>query len=78
MKQFKVLGSGCKNCTITAEKITAKAAELNIEISIEKITDITEIMGLGVMTTPGVVVDDQVVHSGGIPSSDSITDWLRS
>ena len=78
MKQFKVLGSGCKNCTTTADKITEKAAELNIDITIEKVTDMAEIMGLGVMTTPGVVVDDVVVHSGGIPSSDDIANWLQS
>ena len=78
MKQFKVLGSGCKKCATTADLIDAKARELGIAVEIEKITDMGAIMGYGVMSTPGVVLDDAVVHSGSVPTSKSIEDWIKS
>lgn len=77
MKNIKVLGSGCRNCEITANAIALAATEAGVEIELEKVTDIAEIMSLGVMTTPGVVVDGQVVHSGGIPGPDLVRAWVR-
>ena len=77
MKQFKVLGSGCKNCETTAELLTKKASELGVEIEIEKVTDMAAIMGYGVMSTPGVVLDGKVIHAGGIPKPDKIAEWLQ-
>jgi small redox-active disulfide protein 2 len=77
MKHFKVLGSGCRNCLNTADLIKRKAEELGVEISLEKVTDMAAIMGYGVMSTPGVVIDDKVVHSGSVPTGDQIAAWLR-
>lgn len=76
MKQFKVLGSGCKNCVTTADLIERKAAELGMKIKVEKETDMAKIMGYGVMSTPGVVLDGKVIHAGGVPSPGTITEWL--
>lgn len=76
MKHFKVLGSGCKNCVTTAELIERKSEELGVNVTVEKETDMAKIMGYGVMSTPGVVLDEKVVHAGGVPSLDAITKWL--
>ncbi|MDH3354759.1 MAG: thioredoxin family protein [Chromatiales bacterium] len=76
MKNIKVLGSGCKNCETTAKLITLAAEQANVEITLEKVTDIAEIMGYGVMSTPGVIVDDKLVHAGGLPGPDQIREWL--
>lgn len=78
MKVVKVLGSGCANCINTAKLIEQVAHELNIEISIEKVTRLEDIMGYDVMSTPSVVVDEQVVHSGGIPTVDAIKSWFQN
>jgi len=78
MKQFKVLGSGCKKCATTADLISAKAKELGAEVEIEKVTDMGAIMGYGVMSTPGVVLDETVVHSGSVPTAQAIADWITS
>ncbi|MGB5834535.1 MAG: thioredoxin family protein [Thiohalocapsa sp.] len=77
MKTIKVLGSGCRNCETTAKIIELAAREAGVEIHLEKITDIAEIMGYGVMSTPGVVVDDQLVHSGGVPGPDDARRWVQ-
>jgi len=77
MKQIKVLGSGCRNCEITANVIAQAARETGVEVESEKVTDIAEIMAYGVMSTPGVVVDGKLVHAGGIPGPDAVRDWVR-
>ena len=76
MKNIKVLGTGCANCKTVAKLIAAVAEEKGIAIELEKIEEIREIMSFGILTTPGVVVDGQVVHAGGIPSRDKIEQWL--
>ena len=78
MKTFKILGSGCKNCNKTAELIETSAQQMAVEITIEKVTDIADIMAYGVMSTPGVVLDEKVVHAGGIPTKDAISTWLNA
>jgi len=77
MKNSKVLGSGCRNCEITANAIAQAAKEAGVEIQLEKVTDITEIMSFGVMSTPGVVLGGRVVHAGGIPGPDQVRAWVR-
>ena len=76
MKTIKVLGSGCRNCQATAKLIEDVASETGIEIKLEKIEDIAAIMGYGVMSTPGVVIDDEVVHAGGVPDRKTVENWL--
>lgn len=76
MKHFKVLGSGCRNCETTANLIKTAAEQAGVEIELEKVTDITQIMGYGVMSTPGVVIDDRVVHAGGVPGTDQVRQWV--
>ncbi len=76
MKQIKVLGTGCRNCEITAKLIEEAAAAQGVAIELEKVTDMAAILGYGVMSTPGVVVDGKVVHAGGVPDRKKIKGWL--
>ncbi len=77
MKTIKVLGSGCRNCETTAEMIARKAEEMGVEVQLEKVTDMAEIMAHGVMSTPGVVVNGELVHAGGVPSAEQVASWLQ-
>jgi len=76
MKNIKVLGTGCANCKNTLKLIEEMAKEKGAEIQLEKVEDLQAIMGYGVMSTPGVVLDGKVVHAGGVPSRDKIAGWL--
>jgi small redox-active disulfide protein 2 len=76
MKAIKVLGSGCRNCQTMAQLIEEVAKAKGVDIALEKVTAIAEIAGFGVMSTPGVVIDGQVVHSGGVPDRKTIEGWL--
>ncbi|WP_341538846.1 thioredoxin family protein [Aestuariirhabdus litorea] len=74
--EIKVLGSGCAKCEKTVESISRIARELGVDASVVKVTDLQQIVALGVMSTPGVVVDGTLVHSGSIPHRDEIERWL--
>ena len=76
MKIIKVLGSGCAKCSKTADIISATAIELGVAVEVLKETSPEAIMNYGVMSTPGVIVDEQLVHSGSIPHRDAIKSWL--
>jgi small redox-active disulfide protein 2 len=74
--EIKVLGTGCANCKTTLKLIEDIAAEKGASVQLEKVEDIQAIMGYGVMSTPGVVIDGKVVHAGGVPSREKIAEWL--
>ena len=76
MKNIKVLGTGCANCKATLKLIEEVAKAQGVEIQLEKVEDMAAIVGYGVLSTPGVVVDGKVVHSGGLPSRDKVLSWL--
>lgn len=77
VKEIKVLGSGCVNCDTTAKLIQGVADAKGVAISLEKVSDMAVILGYGVMSTPGVVIDGQVVHAGGLPSKAAVDSWLE-
>ena len=75
---IKVLGSGCSNCQ-NLEKATREAlAELGIEAELDHVTDPGEIASYGVMRTPGLVIDDEVVLSGRVPTAATVRDLLTA
>jgi thiol-disulfide isomerase/thioredoxin len=76
MKTIKVLGSGCKKCQKTADSIAEIAAEKGCEINLIKETSPEAMMNYSVMSTPAVVIDEQLVHSGSIPHRSDIEAWL--
>ena len=76
MVEIKVLGPGCANCK-KLEQITRKVVEaLGADANVTKVTDYQEIVELGVMATPGLIVNDEVVSSGRIPSEIEVTTWV--
>ncbi len=76
MKQIKVLGPGCRNCETTAKLVAEVASAKGVAIELEKVTDMAAILGYGILSTPGVVIDGKVVHSGGVPSRAMLEGWL--
>ena len=76
MKNVKILGTGCANCKNTLALVEAAAREREVQIDLEKIEDLPAIMGYGVMSTPGVVIDGVVVHAGGVPARSKVESWF--
>ncbi len=78
MKNVKVLGVGCANCKATVKLLDTIALERGVAIQIEKVEDMQKIMSYGIMSTPGVVIDGQVVHAGGVPTRQKAEAWFSS
>ncbi len=76
MKKIQILGTGCPKCQKLAENAEEAAKNLGIEYEIEKVTDINQITGFGVMMTPGLVVDGEVKSSGKLLSASEIREFL--
>ena len=75
---IKVLGTGCANCKNTIKLIEQAAKAKGVSVKLEKVEELRAIMGYGVMSTPGVVIDGKVVHAGGVPSREKIEQWLSA
>ena len=70
--KIQILGTGCPKCKKLAETADAVAQELGLDYELEKVTDINDIMQMGVMMTPALAVDGQVKVSGKVPSAEEI------
>lgn len=73
---IKILGTGCPNCKRLEANTKVAVEELGLEATIEKVTDIKDIMKYGVMSTPALVVDEKVKVMGKVPSSEDIKKYL--
>ena len=76
MKSIKVLGTGCANCQNTLKLIAEVAQAKGVEIELEKVEDLRQVIGYGVVSTPGVVIDGKIVHAGGVPARAKVESWL--
>lgn len=74
--EIKVLGSCCGNCTKLEALVREVVSEKGLAATVQKVADYKEIVGYGVMRTPGLVVDGKVVSHGRVPSKDEIAGWL--
>ncbi len=72
MVTIQILGPGCPKCRKLAENAGEAARLLGLACQVEKITDITEIMNLGVMMTPGLAVNGEVKVTGKLLSVEEI------
>jgi hypothetical protein len=77
VKTVKILGSGCKCCQSVAELVQTEAAKQGVEITLEKVTDFAAIAAYGIASTPGIVINETVVHAGGKPKAEDVANWLK-
>lgn len=75
--KIEVLGTGCKKCVNTAEMVRDTARDMGIEAEVRHVTDPRALLEHGVMSTPAVVIDGNVVHSGSMPAKETVEAWLR-
>jgi len=73
---IKVLGSGCANCRTTYALLEQVARDKGVDVSLAKVEDMQQIVAFGILSTPGVVIDGKVVHSGGVPPRAKVEQWL--
>lgn len=75
--EIKVIGEGCEKCDKLYENTCLAVKELGLEASIDKVEDLMDIVRLGVMTTPLVMVDGKLIISGRVPKVKEIIKLLN-
>jgi small redox-active disulfide protein 2 len=78
MTKLQILGTGCPKCQKMAEVAEEAAKSLGIEYDLEKVTDVNQITGFGVMMTPALAVDGEVKVVGKVPTIDEVKELLSS
>ncbi len=76
MRKLQILGTGCPKCEKLAANTEAAARSMGIEYELEKITDIIEIVSMGVMMTPALIVDGTIKVVGKVASREEIEQIL--
>ncbi len=72
MKKLQILGAGCAKCKMLSDHTEQAARALGVEYTIEKVTEINDIVSFGIIATPALVVDGEVKVSGHVPTAESI------
>jgi len=75
--EIKILGMGCPRCDEVMNRTMNALAELNLPAAVEKVKDIKKISSYGVLSTPGLVINNTVKAQGRIPSVSEIKEWIQ-
>jgi small redox-active disulfide protein 2 len=75
---IKVLGPGCAKCHTLDKMVREVVKELNSDATVDYIQDMRKILDYPILTTPGLVINEEVVCSGRVPSKAEITKWLQA
>ncbi len=75
--KIEILGTGCKKCNDLEKSVREAAEQFDIAIEIEKVSHITKIIELGVVLTPGLVIDGNVVSSGKTHKAKEIVEMIK-
>jgi len=77
MVSIKILGSGCSKCKTLNAKVQELVAKNNLAATVTKVEDIVEIMKYGILSTPGLVINEKIKSVGNIPKDDQILTWIN-
>jgi small redox-active disulfide protein 2 len=76
MKKLQILGTGCPKCRMLTDRTEQAAKALGLAYTLEKVTDINEIVAFGVLATPALVVDGEIKVAGRVPTAEAIKPLL--
>lgn len=74
--KIKILGTGCSRCRQLEQTTRQVIKELSVDAIIEEVKDMRKIMEYPILTTPGLVVNEELVCSGRIPSESEVTQFI--
>ncbi len=74
---IKILGTGCSKCVNLENKVKEIVKSNNIDATVEKVSELQDIMKYGIMSTPGLVINEKVISYGTVPKDSQILEWLK-
>lgn len=74
---IKILGTGCPNCQQLEQNTKEALKQLGMEAYVEKVTEIQDIMNYGIMSTPALVIDENVLVAGMVPSVSDLMEKIN-
>jgi small redox-active disulfide protein 2 len=72
----KVLGTGCAKCMALEKTVNEVIKEMNLDVTVEEVKDMNRILAYPILTTPGLVIDEEVVLFGRVPKKDEVRELL--
>jgi small redox-active disulfide protein 2 len=78
MTAIQVLGLGCRHCDALRQRTRVAAGQLGLDAPVENVEDFAEIVRLGVMSAPALVLDGRVLVAGSVPSVDQVRELLAA
>lgn len=76
--EIKVLGPGCTNCKTLEKRTTEALSDLGITATVSKVEDYADIAAFGIASTPGLVIDGEVVVAGRVPTKQAIMEFIQA
>jgi small redox-active disulfide protein 2 len=70
--EIKILGTGCPNCKRVEKRARETLAEMGVEATVTKVTDMVDILSYNIPATPGLVIDGNIVSYGRVPDKAEI------
>lgn len=74
---IKILGAGCDKCDTSHDNASKAIEEMGSDVKIERVEDLITMMKYGVMSTPGIVIDEKVIMVGRIPEVKEFKDMIE-
>ena len=74
---IKILGTGCSKCINLENKVRELVRQNSIDAEVQKISGLQDIMKYGIMSTPGLVINEKVVSFGTVPKDSQILQWIK-
>jgi small redox-active disulfide protein 2 len=78
MKNIKILGTGCPKCKTTYNNVLEALKQMGMEANVEKIEDIEEIMKYNILTTPVLMIDEEIKTKGRVADVNEIKQLLTA
>jgi small redox-active disulfide protein 2 len=72
VKKIQILGTGCAKCRMLSDHAEEAARALGLDYTLEKVTDINDIVAFGVTATPALAVDGQIKVAGRVPTAEAL------